>query len=230
MCFELIFSFLCLCQAPRESSPPSAGDAGDVACRKLAGKDYYNPFIKDFIELTDPFTGWLVVYTLIIEVTNSSTDFLLPVDQLDRSTNPRMPWHDIASCVYGAPARDVARHFIQRHNFTKVTQSRSQTTLVSFSQTTSVSFLDHSQCHFLTTLVCFLDYLNLIFRLFSCISQLLQSHSQTSHLIPKPLQSHSQTTLVSFSNHLVSFSNHFSLIPKPLQSHSQTTLVAFPDQ
>ena len=31
-----------------------------------------------------------------------------------------MPWHDIASAVYGPAARDVARHFIQRYNFTKV--------------------------------------------------------------------------------------------------------------
>ena len=31
-----------------------------------------------------------------------------------------MPWHDIASVVYGAAARDVGRHFIQRYNFTRV--------------------------------------------------------------------------------------------------------------
>lgn len=31
-----------------------------------------------------------------------------------------MPWHDIASAVHGKAARDVARHFIQRWNFTKV--------------------------------------------------------------------------------------------------------------
>ena len=31
-----------------------------------------------------------------------------------------MPWHDVASVVYGAAARDVGRHFIQRYNFTKV--------------------------------------------------------------------------------------------------------------
>ena len=31
-----------------------------------------------------------------------------------------MPWHDIAVCLYGQSARDVARHFIQRFNFTKV--------------------------------------------------------------------------------------------------------------
>ena len=45
---------------------------------------------------------------------------LVVVDDLDRDIEPRMPWHDVASCVFGAPARDVARHFIQRHNFTRV--------------------------------------------------------------------------------------------------------------
>uniref|UniRef100_A0A8C1TF92 phospholipase D n=1 Tax=Cyprinus carpio TaxID=7962 RepID=A0A8C1TF92_CYPCA len=35
-------------------------------------------------------------------------------------TTPRMPWHDISSVVHGKAARDVARHFIQRWNFTKV--------------------------------------------------------------------------------------------------------------
>ena len=41
-------------------------------------------------------------------------------DLLTREEHPRMPWHDISCCVYGEPARDVARHFIQRFNFTKV--------------------------------------------------------------------------------------------------------------
>lgn len=41
-------------------------------------------------------------------------------DIVDRHTTPRMPWHDIGVFVQGAAARDVARHFIQRWNFTKV--------------------------------------------------------------------------------------------------------------
>ena len=45
---------------------------------------------------------------------------LFPLDHLDRSIEHRMPWHDIAVCLYGQSARDVARHFIQRFNFTKV--------------------------------------------------------------------------------------------------------------
>ena len=41
-------------------------------------------------------------------------------DDLDREVEPRMPWHDVASCMYGSAARDTARHFIQRYNFTRV--------------------------------------------------------------------------------------------------------------
>jgi len=45
---------------------------------------------------------------------------LLYTDMIDRTATPRMPWHDIHSVVFGKSARDVARHFIQRWNFTKV--------------------------------------------------------------------------------------------------------------
>ncbi|XP_071792238.1 phospholipase D1-like isoform X2 [Asterias amurensis] len=40
-------------------------------------------------------------------------------DGVDRMNTPRMPWHDIGTAVYGKAATDVARHFIQRWNFTK---------------------------------------------------------------------------------------------------------------
>ncbi|XP_062376770.1 phospholipase D1 isoform X1 [Sardina pilchardus] len=61
------------------------------------GKDYCNFVHKDWIQLEKPFD-----------------------DFIDRHTTPRMPWHDIASVVHGRAARDVARHFIQRWNFTKL--------------------------------------------------------------------------------------------------------------
>uniref|UniRef100_A0A8C3GCJ1 Phospholipase n=1 Tax=Cyclopterus lumpus TaxID=8103 RepID=A0A8C3GCJ1_CYCLU len=61
------------------------------------GKDYCNFVYKDWIQLEKPFD-----------------------DFIDRYTTPRMPWHDIASAVHGRAARDVARHFIQRWNFTKI--------------------------------------------------------------------------------------------------------------
>ena len=32
-------------------------DSSDVVYQKWVGKDYYNPFIKDFIELDKPFEG-----------------------------------------------------------------------------------------------------------------------------------------------------------------------------
>uniref|UniRef100_A0AAY4EYD5 Phospholipase n=1 Tax=Denticeps clupeoides TaxID=299321 RepID=A0AAY4EYD5_9TELE len=60
------------------------------------GKDYCNFVHKDWIQLDKPFD-----------------------DFIDRHTTPRMPWHDISSVVHGRAARDVARHFIQRWNFTK---------------------------------------------------------------------------------------------------------------
>lgn len=61
------------------------------------GKDYCNFVHKDWIQLDKPFD-----------------------DFIDRHITPRMPWHDIASVVHGQAARDVARHFIQRWNFTKI--------------------------------------------------------------------------------------------------------------
>ncbi|XP_062841509.1 phospholipase D1 [Trichomycterus rosablanca] len=61
------------------------------------GKDYCNFVHKDWIQLEKPFD-----------------------DFIDRHITPRMPWHDIASVVHGKAARDVARHFIQRWNFTKI--------------------------------------------------------------------------------------------------------------
>ncbi|KAM3579992.1 Phospholipase D1 [Umbelopsis sp. WA50703] len=58
------------------------------------GKDYSNPRILDFHTLDKP-----------------------EEDNMDRSKIPRMPWHDISMQVVGQPARDVARHFVQRWNF-----------------------------------------------------------------------------------------------------------------
>lgn len=61
------------------------------------GKDYVNFIVKDFNDLEKPYQ-----------------------DLIDRSTTPRMPWHDIGIMVQGATARDIARHFIQRWNAIKV--------------------------------------------------------------------------------------------------------------
>lgn len=61
------------------------------------GKDYTNFIVKDFNDLEKPYQ-----------------------DLVDRTTTPRMPWHDIGMLVQNAAARDVARHFIQRWNAIKV--------------------------------------------------------------------------------------------------------------
>merc|ERR1719412_1832518 len=45
-------------------------------------------------------------------------------DNVDRNNTPRMPWHDIAVAVQGSPARDVARHFIQRWNAIKTEKAK----------------------------------------------------------------------------------------------------------
>ncbi|KAI8138947.1 hypothetical protein BJV82DRAFT_646316 [Fennellomyces sp. T-0311] len=58
------------------------------------GKDYSNPRILDFHTLDKPFE-----------------------DNMDRTKYPRMPWHDVSMRMTGQPARDVARHFVQRWNF-----------------------------------------------------------------------------------------------------------------
>ncbi|CAG5133220.1 unnamed protein product, partial [Candidula unifasciata] len=61
------------------------------------GKDYVNFIYKDFVNLDQPFE-----------------------DFIDRTKYPRMPWHDIGCVLYGKSARDLARHFIGRWNFTKL--------------------------------------------------------------------------------------------------------------
>ncbi|KAF1775591.1 Phospholipase D-like domain [Phytophthora cactorum] len=58
------------------------------------GKDYSNPIIKDFVRVNKPFE-----------------------DLIDRSSQPRMPWHDVHCSISGPPVQDVAHHFIQRWNF-----------------------------------------------------------------------------------------------------------------
>ncbi|KIK69659.1 hypothetical protein GYMLUDRAFT_992337 [Collybiopsis luxurians FD-317 M1] len=58
------------------------------------GKDYSNARVSDFFELNKP-----------------------DEDMYDRTRIPRMPWHDVGMQVVGQPARDLARHFVQRWNY-----------------------------------------------------------------------------------------------------------------
>ena len=63
-------------------------------CQLWPGKDYSNPRVQDFYALDKPYE-----------------------EMYERSKVPRMPWHDISMQVVGQPARDLARHFVQRWNF-----------------------------------------------------------------------------------------------------------------
>ncbi|PNS19155.1 hypothetical protein CAC42_1891 [Sphaceloma murrayae] len=75
-----------------ESEFPGARNSH--TCQSWPGKDYSNPRVQDFYALDQPYE-----------------------EMYDRTRIPRMPWHDIAMCIVGQPARDVARHFVQRWNY-----------------------------------------------------------------------------------------------------------------
>ncbi|KAI9264119.1 hypothetical protein BDA99DRAFT_604576 [Phascolomyces articulosus] len=60
------------------------------------GQDYSNPRIRDFVRVSD-----------------------FKYETVDKRRIARMPWHDVHTGMVGPPARDVARHFIQRWNFIK---------------------------------------------------------------------------------------------------------------
>ncbi|KAF2151473.1 phospholipase D [Myriangium duriaei CBS 260.36] len=70
------------------------GPRNSQTCQLWPGKDYSNPRVQDFYALDQPYE-----------------------EMYDRTKVPRMPWHDIAMCIVGQPARDVARHFVQRWNY-----------------------------------------------------------------------------------------------------------------
>uniref|UniRef100_A0A8R1DXK1 Phospholipase n=1 Tax=Caenorhabditis japonica TaxID=281687 RepID=A0A8R1DXK1_CAEJA len=88
----------------REMDEKEGDDQIDGGAKLWYGKDYVNYIAKDFVEVDMPFH-----------------------DFIDRGTTPRMPWHDIHSVTFGAPARDVARHYIQRWNATKTEKLKDDT-------------------------------------------------------------------------------------------------------
>ncbi|XP_039725562.1 phospholipase D2 isoform X2 [Pteropus medius] len=93
--------------APQPPNPCSDSPATpDLSHNQLfwLGKDYSNLITKDWVQLDRPFE-----------------------DFIDRETTPRMPWRDVGVVVHGPPARDLARHFIQRWNFTKTTKAKYKT-------------------------------------------------------------------------------------------------------
>ncbi|KAI9307392.1 hypothetical protein BJ944DRAFT_158119 [Cunninghamella echinulata] len=65
------------------------------------GQDYSNPRIKDFIKVSE-----------------------YNKEVIDKQSAPRMPWHDVHIAMVGTPARDIARHFIQRWNYIKSNRAK----------------------------------------------------------------------------------------------------------
>ncbi len=70
------------------------GTGKPQVCHRWPGKEYYNPIIKEFVNVNRPME-----------------------DLIDRTAVPRMPWHDVQCSVAGVAAMDVAMHFIERWNF-----------------------------------------------------------------------------------------------------------------
>ncbi|XP_063157864.1 phospholipase D2 isoform X1 [Candoia aspera] len=94
------------CHGPKGGGAPAGpGEEApvDLATNRLLwlGKDYSNLIAKDWVQLDKPFE-----------------------DFIDRFQTPRMPWRDVGVAVHGVAARDVARHFVQRWNFTKTIKAK----------------------------------------------------------------------------------------------------------
>ncbi|KAI8381067.1 uncharacterized protein BYT42DRAFT_604106 [Radiomyces spectabilis] len=70
------------------------------------GQDYSNPRVKDFTKVSQ-----------------------YDMELIDRKMTPRMPWHDVHTAMVGPPARDIARHFIQRWNFIKSTRAKDRNSI-----------------------------------------------------------------------------------------------------
>uniref|UniRef100_A0AAR2LKL2 Phospholipase n=1 Tax=Pygocentrus nattereri TaxID=42514 RepID=A0AAR2LKL2_PYGNA len=89
----------CIYGRGRRLHSPVGHDEVDLSCNALLwlGKDYSNFIKKDWTQLDQPFQ-----------------------DNVDRTQVPRIPWRDLGAVVHGKAARDLARHFIQRWNFTKI--------------------------------------------------------------------------------------------------------------
>ncbi|XP_053503803.1 phospholipase D1-like [Ictalurus furcatus] len=89
------------------SDPETKGNDVPVAGRADEEKDYNNFFFtKDWEKLNNPYE-----------------------DNVDQTHVPRIPWRDVGALVYGKAARDLARHFIQRWNFTKNSMMKCNTTI-----------------------------------------------------------------------------------------------------
>ena len=127
------FFFFWYSGAPENKEEGEGNEAaGRLWTKAWIGKDYTNFIVKDFSQLDKPMIGKFPTWENSLECFCSSNDspkmaecrnelwVIVIVDAVDRTSTPRMPWHDIALSVTGSAARDVARHFIQRWNAVKV--------------------------------------------------------------------------------------------------------------
>ncbi|XP_059127045.1 phospholipase D2 [Peromyscus eremicus] len=107
-------------QIPTPGADPAA--TPDLSHNRFfwLGKDYSNLITKDWVQLDRPFE-----------------------DFIDRETTPRMPWRDVGVVVHGAAARDLARHFIQRWNFTKTTKAKYKIPMYPYLLPKSTGTADH---------------------------------------------------------------------------------------
>lgn len=60
-------------------------------------------------------------------------------DDLDRETQPRMPWHDVHLMVQGDSAVDIGRHFIEYWNHAKFDKEGKKTDKVDFLKPSKIS-------------------------------------------------------------------------------------------
>ncbi|KAI9306139.1 hypothetical protein BJ944DRAFT_264042 [Cunninghamella echinulata] len=87
---------LCFGRWDTHSHPLADFNGGKEGYEMFPGQDYSDARVRDFEDVKN----W---------------DRLL----VDKTSVPRMPWHDISLCVVGEPVLDVARHFCERWNFVK---------------------------------------------------------------------------------------------------------------
>ena len=76
------------------------------------GKDFYNPQIQGFFEVSRAHCS----HKLTVYCQTQVDSYEVDPPEIDRKCQPRMPWHDVAFAVTELAARDTAQHFVQRWN------------------------------------------------------------------------------------------------------------------
>ncbi|ORZ14030.1 hypothetical protein BCR42DRAFT_417891 [Absidia repens] len=87
---------LCYGRWDTHTHPLADSHGGEPGLEMFPGQDYSDARVRDFEDVKN----W---------------DRML----IDKTTIPRMPWHDMSLCMIGEPVLDVARHFCDRWNFVK---------------------------------------------------------------------------------------------------------------